>query len=74
MPKIWAMVPTYNERENIEPLVSQILQQPLDVEIIIVDDNSPDGTGRMADALAARDPRVHVLHRLHERGRASAGI
>jgi len=41
MPKVWAMVPTYNERENIEPLVAQILEQPVDLEIVIVDDNSP---------------------------------
>lgn len=74
MPKIWVMVPTYNERDNLAPLVAQILAQPLDADIIIVDDNSPDGTGRIADELAAGDARVHVLHRLSERGRASAGI
>ncbi len=74
VPKVMVMVPTYNERENIEALVRQILQQPIDAEIIIVDDNSPDGTGCIADELAMRDTRVHVLHRLHERGRASAGI
>ena len=74
MPKVWAMVPTYNERENIETLVTQILEQPLDIELIIVDDNSPDGTGQLVDTLAARDPRIHVLHRLHERGRAGAGV
>jgi dolichol-phosphate mannosyltransferase len=68
------MVPTYNERENIDRLVVEVLQQPVDIEIIIVDDNSPDGTGQLVDALVARDPRVHVLHRLTERGRASAGV
>jgi dolichol-phosphate mannosyltransferase len=68
------MVPTYNERENIAELVHQIRQQPCAIEVLVVDDSSPDGTGRIADELAAADPRVHVLHRLHERGRASAGI
>ena len=68
------MVPTYNERENIAELVGQIRQQTGEIEVLIVDDHSPDGTGEIADALAAADPRVHVLHRLHERGRASAGI
>ena len=74
MPVVWAMVPTYNERENIVELVGQIRQQPGDIEVLIVDDHSPDGTGDIADGLAAADPHVHVLHRLHERGRASAGI
>src|SRR5437762_11528601 len=74
MPQVSAVLPTYNERENIEALVAQVLAQPQDLEIVIVDDNSPDGTGELADALAAQQPRVHVLHRLEERGRASAGI
>ena len=68
------MIPTYNERENIKELVHQILAQPADLEIVTVDDNSPDSTGDIADQLAAADQRVHVLHRYHERGRASAGI
>lgn len=75
MPNIMVMIPTYNERENIEALVGQILASPLNTEIVIVDDNSPDGTGEIADRLAEQmDGRVHVLHRYHERGRASAGI
>lgn len=74
MPKVSVMVPTYNERENITPLVQRILQQPIDLEIVIVDDHSPDGTGQLADELAAQDTRVRALHRLHARGRASAGI
>ena len=74
MPKVMVMVPTYNERENIEALVAQVLAQPMDAEVVVVDDHSPDGTGDLVDTLAARDPRVHPLHRRTEKGRASAGI
>jgi dolichol-phosphate mannosyltransferase len=72
--KVIVVVPTFNERENIEALISQILKQPLNIELIVVDDNSPDGTGEILDKLAAVDQRIHVLHRMNERGRASAGI
>jgi dolichol-phosphate mannosyltransferase len=72
--KVIVVVPTFNERENIEPLIKQILKQPLDIELIVVDDNSPDGTGEILDKLAAADQHIHVLHRTNERGRASAGI
>lgn len=72
--KVVVVVPTFNERENIEALVAQILKQPLNIELIVVDDNSPDGTGEILDKLAAADQRIHVLHRKNERGRASAGI
>lgn len=72
--KVIVVVPTFNERENIEALLTQILKQPLNLELIVVDDNSPDGTGEILDKLAAADQRIHVLHRTNERGRASAGI
>ncbi|HEY7160502.1 MAG TPA: polyprenol monophosphomannose synthase, partial [Acidobacteriota bacterium] len=72
--KVIIVVPTFNERENIETLINQILKQPLNVELIVVDDNSPDGTGEILDKLAAADQRIHVLHRKNERGRASAGL
>jgi dolichol-phosphate mannosyltransferase len=72
--KVIVVVPTFNERENIEPLVQQILKQPLNIEVIIVDDNSPDGTGQILDNLASSDRRIHVVHRMNDRGRASAGI
>jgi dolichol-phosphate mannosyltransferase len=72
--KVIVVVPTFNERENIEILVPQILKQPLNIELIVVDDNSPDGTGQILDKLAAENPRIHVLHRRNERGRASAGL
>jgi dolichol-phosphate mannosyltransferase len=71
--KAMVMIPTYNERDNIENLVSQILKQG-DVSVVIVDDSSPDGTGKIADRLAMQNPdRIHVIHR-QERGRGTAGI
>ncbi len=57
------IVPTYNERENITRIVPRILAEDSRLEVLVVDDNSPDGTGQLADQLAAADSRVHVLHR-----------
>ncbi|MBM4372642.1 MAG: polyprenol monophosphomannose synthase, partial [Deltaproteobacteria bacterium] len=57
------IVPTYNERENLPALVDAVFRQVPAAEILVVDDGSPDGTGLVADGLAASDPRVHVLHR-----------
>ena len=62
------IVPTYNESRNLPGLVPSILAQDLRLEVLVVDDGSPDGTGRMADEMAARDPRVHVLHRAAKEG------
>ena len=62
------IVPTYNERENLLPLAERVLALPVPVELLIVDDNSPDGTGLMADELAAKWPAVHVLHRAGKEG------
>jgi dolichol-phosphate mannosyltransferase len=62
------VVPTYNERDNIVPLVKRLLGLPVKVELLIVDDNSPDGTGKLADELAAQHPEVHVLHRAEKSG------
>jgi dolichol-phosphate mannosyltransferase len=73
-PRVMVMVPTYNERENLPDLVAQILALPDNIELLIVDDNSPDGTGKIADEFAARNARVHVLHRRQAKGRASAGL
>ena len=66
------IVPTYNERENIERLVAGVLAQSPRVEVLIVDDASPDGTGALADAVRTRDPRVHVLHRPGKLGLGTA--
>lgn len=68
------IIPTYNERENIVDLVHQILALPIDIQIIIVDDNSPDGTGKIADELAAKLPAVSVIHRPGKLGLGTAYI
>lgn len=68
------IIPTYNEAENIEPLVAEILEQPAPLDIVVVDDNSPDGTGELADALAAQNKRVTVIHRPAKLGLGTAYI
>lgn len=62
------IVPTYNESDNITRIVPQILSQDPRLEVLVVDDNSPDGTGTMADEMAAENTRVHVLHRPNKEG------
>jgi len=62
------IVPTYNEKANLEPLVRRLLSLPAPVDLLVVDDNSPDGTGQLADELAARHEPVHVLHRMEKNG------
>lgn len=68
------IIPTYNESDNIANLIGQILALPLDAHVIVVDDNSPDGTGALVDALAAREPRVHAVHRPAKLGLGTAHI
>jgi dolichol-phosphate mannosyltransferase len=68
------IIPTYKEKENIERLVRTLFDLGQEIEILIVDDNSPDGTGDIADRLAAQDDRVHVLHRPGKLGLGSAYI
>lgn len=66
------VIPTYNERDNIGRLIPEILKQDPGIRILVVDDNSPDGTGTLLDNLAATDSRVHVLHRKGKLGLGSA--
>src|SRR4051794_29501776 len=66
--KTIVIVPTYNERDNLPVLVQKLLTLPTPVDILVVDDNSPDGTGKIADELSAQHPRVHVLHRAGKEG------
>jgi dolichol-phosphate mannosyltransferase len=69
------IIPTYNERENIESLVAQLLALPMDVRVFVVDDNSPDGTGAIADRLAVESGgRVGAVHRAGKLGLGTAYI
>lgn len=68
-PRIWLVLPTYNEAENLEPIVAAIREQlPRSRRLLIVDDDSPDGTGRIADRLASEHEDVAVLHRVSKQG------
>ena len=71
---ITVVVPTYNERANLGPLVRDLLALRPDLAILVVDDNSPDGTGRLADRLVAETGRVTVLHRPTKAGIGPAYI
>lgn len=66
--RLLVILPTYNESENLPKIVPRILEQDPRLEVLVVDDNSPDGTGRLATDLAGLNPRVHVLHRNQKEG------
>src|SRR6185436_15472466 len=68
MRPVLVIIPTYNERENIEAITAAVLAADDRLDVLIADDNSPDGTGQIADQLAAKDPRVQVLHRAKKEG------
>jgi dolichol-phosphate mannosyltransferase len=70
--RLLVVVPTYNERVNLPLVVPAILQQDPRIDVLVVDDNSPDGTGQLADEVAASTPRVHVLHRPNKSGLGKA--
>ena len=72
--KTLIIVPTYNERENLPSLVKRVMAQPASVEMLVVDDNSPDGTGKLADEIAGKNPQVHVLHREEKNGLGRAYV
>src|SRR3954451_19506785 len=65
---VWVVLPTYNEAENIEPMVKAILASLPAATVLVVDDGSPDGTGDLADRLAASDSRIRVQHRAQKQG------
>ena len=65
---VWVILPTYDEAENVEPMAAAILASLPAATLLVVDDDSPDGTGRLADALAAGDPRIRVRHRALKQG------
>lgn len=68
------IIPTFNERENLPRVVPAVLEQDPRLEVLVVDDASPDGTGELADALAAAEPRVHVIHRSGKLGLGTAYV
>ncbi|HYP44610.1 MAG TPA: polyprenol monophosphomannose synthase [Propionibacteriaceae bacterium] len=70
--EVVVIIPTYNESENIERIVHRVRTSVSTADVLVVDDNSPDGTGRVADALAAADEQVHVLHRQGKEGLGAA--
>jgi dolichol-phosphate mannosyltransferase len=65
---VWVVLPTYNERENLERIADAILAALPEASLLVVDDSSPDGTGELADTIAAREPRLSVLHRAAKEG------
>ncbi|MFW5967457.1 MAG: polyprenol monophosphomannose synthase [Persicimonas sp.] len=67
-------MPTYNEAENLRPIVEAVHQVVPEVDILVIDDDSPDGTGDIADEMAARDERLHVLHRTEKAGLGRAYV
>src|SRR5438477_6535407 len=71
-PRILVSLATYNERDNLTPLIREVLERLPAAHVLVVDDNSPDGTGQLADELAAADPRVRVLHRAGKLGLGTA--
>lgn len=75
-PRAIVMIPTYNERKNIQGLVDEILglNLPVSLSVLVVDDNSPDGTGEVVRGLAEKEPRLQLLVRTGRRGRGAAGI
>lgn len=66
--KALVITPTYNEKENLPELVKRVLALPVKVDLLIVDDNSPDGTGQLADELSKKHPELHVMHRQVKNG------
>lgn len=74
MSKVLVITPTYNERESLPGTVGRLRQALPEVDVLIADDNSPDGTGQIADDLAANDSNIHVLHRQGKEGLGAAYI
>jgi dolichol-phosphate mannosyltransferase len=70
--KVLVIIPTYNEAENIKPIVARVRASVPDAHVLVADDNSPDGTGKLADELAGADKHVHVLHRQGKEGLGAA--
>jgi dolichol-phosphate mannosyltransferase len=74
MDGVLVIVPTYNERDNLPEIVAAVHEHLPEADLLVVDDNSPDGTGALADEIAARDGKVHVLHRAGKQGLGTAYV
>jgi dolichol-phosphate mannosyltransferase len=74
MAEVLVIVPTYNERDNLPEIVAAVHEHLPQADLLVVDDNSPDGTGALADELAARDKKLHVLHRAGKQGLGTAYV
>jgi dolichol-phosphate mannosyltransferase len=72
--RVLIVMPTYNERQNLEIVAGRIREAVPDADVLVVDDNSPDGTGDLADKLAEKDSRVHVMHRTEKAGLGRAYV
>ena len=72
--KTLIIIPTYNELENLPPLLKEIFTYAPATDILVVDDNSPDGTGELVDRMSAENPHIHVLHRAGKMGLGTAYI
>src|SRR3981189_2822520 len=72
--RVLIVMPTYNERQNLEIVAGRIREAVRDADLLVVDDNSPDGTGDLADKLAEVDPRVQVMHRTEKAGLGRAYV
>ncbi|MFO7660325.1 MAG: polyprenol monophosphomannose synthase [Candidatus Cloacimonadaceae bacterium] len=72
--KVLVITPTYNEKENIEKLVNAVLKQSEDIELLIIDDNSPDGTGAIVEKLMESEPRLQIIKRAGKMGLGSAYV
>ncbi|HEY1584894.1 MAG TPA: polyprenol monophosphomannose synthase [Polyangia bacterium] len=74
MAEVLVIVPTYNERDNLPQIVAAVHEHLPEADLLVVDDNSPDGTGAIADELALRDKKAHVLHRAGKQGLGTAYV
>jgi dolichol-phosphate mannosyltransferase len=72
--RVVIVMPTYNERQNLEGMASRIRESVPDADLLVVDDNSPDGTGDLADKVAEVDPHVQVMHRTQKAGLGRAYV
>ncbi|MEO0093511.1 MAG: polyprenol monophosphomannose synthase [candidate division WOR-3 bacterium] len=74
MPKGLVIFPTYNEAENIESIIKAVLAQSPELDVLVIDDNSPDGTGQIVERLKAENPRVNIIHRPGKLGLGTAYV